>query len=231
MVLSRTQCGLDQNAGHFDKLCTSSTCSALCNNFPYLHRITPINRACLRRASWTKNVCPDQCVHISKNVRPHEIPYAPHYNPFMSQRHRIQNEKIMFITTNTFDQEDIFEDPAHAREAIEHLYRIRKKIPFFLYAFVIMTDHCHFLLKVRAPGKISNVMRAYKMGLTFQTGICYFWQPRFYQQFPEDPEAVLHYIHQNPVKAELCKRPKDYPWSSACGKWPVDALPTKCRNA
>ena len=52
-----------------------------------------------------------------------------------------------------------------------------------------MTDHCHFLLKVKAPGKISNVMRTYKMGLTFQIGIGAFWQPRFYQQFPEDPEA------------------------------------------
>ena len=45
----------------------------------------------------------------------------------------------------------------------------------------------------------------------------HFWQKRYYdfnvrnhEQFVEK----IHYIHQNPVKAGLCNRPEDWPWSS-----------------
>jgi len=45
----------------------------------------------------------------------------------------------------------------------------------------------------------------------------HFWQKRYYDfnirthaQFVEK----LRYIHRNPVKAGLCKRPEDWPWSS-----------------
>jgi hypothetical protein len=46
----------------------------------------------------------------------------------------------------------------------------------------------------------------------------HFWQKRYYdfnirdhQQFAEK----LRYIHKKPVAAGLCKRPEDWPWSSA----------------
>ncbi len=44
------------------------------------------------------------------------------------------------------------------------------------------------------------------------------WQPSFYD-FNIYSESKLHqkveYIHWNPVRAGLCKRPEDWPWSSA----------------
>jgi putative transposase len=149
---------------------------------------------------------------------------------FMRQSRSTQNGKIMFITTNVGGNEPMFENPAHAHEAIDHLYTIKKEIPFELYGFVIMFDHCHFLMKVLPPGKISKVMRTYKMGLTFQIGHGKFWQPRFHMIIPEDPYAVLQYIHSNPVKAGLVDNEKDYRWSSASKKWPVDPLPKVRRD-
>lgn len=43
------------------------------------------------------------------------------------------------------------------------------------------------------------------------------FQDRFKSEpIDDDPQllAVLRYIYQNPVKAGLCERPEDYPWSS-----------------
>lgn len=89
----------------------------------------------------------------------------------MGQRHIEQNDVTMFVTTNTLNRKRLFANPAYAREAIDHLYRVQERIPFLLFGFVIMPDHLHFLLNVRAPGTISGVMNLYKTGLTFQIGI------------------------------------------------------------
>ncbi|MEI8230192.1 MAG: transposase [Candidatus Peregrinibacteria bacterium] len=142
----------------------------------------------------------------------------------MTQRHFVQNDHRMLVTTNTRDRRPVFADPVHAREAVEHLYRVQQEMPFCLFGFVIMPDHCHFLVYVPAPATVSECMRTYKMGLTFQIGIGAFWQPRFHIRLVEDSSAALRYIHFNPVKAGLCENPEDYPWSSASGRWDVTEL-------
>jgi putative transposase len=130
----------------------------------------------------------------------------------------------MLVTTVTHDREPIFEDPSYAREAVDHIYRVQQRIPFFLYGFVIMPDHCHFLLRVPAPGSISHVMRVYKMGLTFQTGGGPMWQRRFHIRMAHNPHAALQYLHRNPVKAGFVESPESYPWSSASGRWDVSPI-------
>ena len=143
----------------------------------------------------------------------------------MIQRHAIQNEKMMLVTTNTFNREPIFANDVYAREAIECLYRVKQLHPFFLYGFVIMPDHCHFLLYVPEPQAISKIMNSFKSGLIFDLGLRKrIWQPRFHIEIVEDPKVALNYIHNNPVKEDMVGSPKEYPWSSASGKWDVENL-------
>ncbi len=130
----------------------------------------------------------------------------------------------MLVTTVTHDREPIFEEPTYAREAVDHIYRVQQRIPFFLHGFVIMPDHCHFLLRVPAPGSISQVMRSYKMGLTFQTGEGPMWQRRFHIRLANNPHAALQYLHMNPVKAGFVESPEFYPWSSASGRWDITPI-------
>ena len=144
----------------------------------------------------------------------------------MTQRHPIQNNIQMLITIVTADRKNYFEDHAYAREAIETLYRVQQYHPFFLYGFVIMPDHVHFLMLVTAPGTISRIMNVYKSGVSFNTGIHSLWQRRFYISMAKNPRGALHYIHANPVKKGMVRQPRDYPWSSASGEWPVSALTT-----
>lgn len=139
----------------------------------------------------------------------------------MSQRHFDQNEFLMLVTTVTLNRMPVFANPAYAREAIETLYRVQASHPFFLYGFVIMPDHCHFLLTVPEPGKISNVMCVYKSGVTSNTGLKKLWQNRFHIRLIKNPQEALKYIYLNPVRKLLAQEPEEYPWSSASGKWDV----------
>ncbi|HET7214006.1 MAG TPA: hypothetical protein VFL79_10485, partial [Terriglobia bacterium] len=44
-----------------------------------------------------------------------------------------------------------------------------------------------------------------------------FWQKRYYDRNVRDEREFvekLRYIHRNPVKAGLCERPEEWPWSS-----------------
>ena len=130
----------------------------------------------------------------------------------------------MLITTVTKNREPIFQNDALAREAIDALYRTQNVQPFFLHGFVIMPDHCHFLLFVLESGSISNIMNSYKTGVANGIGIGSIWQKRFHVRLVEDGMETLKYIHLNPVRSGLCNTSSDYPWSSASGKWDVADL-------
>ncbi|TSC58193.1 MAG: hypothetical protein Greene041619_753 [Candidatus Peregrinibacteria bacterium Greene0416_19] len=142
----------------------------------------------------------------------------------MFQRHPVQNNAMMFITTNTRDRVPVFQDAANAREAVDSLYRVQELHPFFLYSFVIMPDHCHFLLNVPSPESISRIMRVYKYGVCFNLGMSKLWQSRFHVKIISKIGPVTRYIHLNPVKAGLVATPEEYPWSSASGRWDVKEL-------
>lgn len=130
----------------------------------------------------------------------------------------------MFITTNVCEKKKLFSNEAYARVAIETLYKTQAVHPFFLYAFVIMPDHCHLLVQVPEPESVSRIMNVWKGCTSNDIGIGPFWQKRFFVRFPDDAWATCRYIHLNPVKAGLVEQPEDYPWSSASGKWDVTEL-------
>lgn len=142
----------------------------------------------------------------------------------MSQRHPIQHERSMLVTTVTANRMPIFNEAPYACEAIDTLYRVQQLHPFFLYGFVIMPDHCHFLLYVPEPGSISKIMNVYKTGVTFNLGIPKLWQRRFHMREIDNRSEALTYIHLNPVRKSLSETSESYSWSSASGRWDVSPL-------
>ena len=142
----------------------------------------------------------------------------------MSQRHPVQNDVPMLITTNVADRKPMFRNPAFAREAIDVLYRVQELRPFFLFGFVVMPDHCHFLLNVPEPGSVSTIMKHYKMGVSHSIGLGPIWQPRFHMRIVRNIGKALRYVHLNPVRAGLAEHAEGYPWSSASGQWDVKEL-------
>lgn len=143
---------------------------------------------------------------------------------FMTQRHWIQNGQMMFVTTNVADKQPVFADAAKARIAVGSIYETQVHFPFYLFAFVVMPDHCHWMLSVPEEGSVSKIMHRYKRAVSFQLGKGPMWQPRFDCRIVRKCSDVIEYIHQNPVKAELSATPEEYLWSSASGKWDVMEL-------
>lgn len=144
----------------------------------------------------------------------------------MTQRHWVQNDRLMFVTTNLDHRRPLFNEITYARIAVDTIYSTQLRFPFFLHGFVVMPDHCHLLMTVPENGSISRTMHAYKRSVSFDMAQGSIWQKRFDCRLvrPGTYAAVLRYIHRNPVTAGLCKNPEDYVWSSASGRWDVIAL-------
>ncbi len=144
--------------------------------------------------------------------------------PSMSQLHPVQSDSIMLLTSVIRDRKPIFTNHVYAREAIETLYEVQVHHPFFLYAFVIMPDHCHLLIRVLPPGAISKIMNVFKGCSSMRIGLGSIWQRGFHMKIVQNPSNVLRYIHLNPTKIGLAEKPEDYPWSSANGRWDVSPI-------
>lgn len=127
----------------------------------------------------------------------------------------------MLVTTNTKSRVPIFQEPACARIAIETLYHTQLFYPFFLFHFVIMPDHAHLFLNVPEGGSVSKSIGMWKRSVCFAIGRGSLRQSRFDITYPKNIHTAIQYIWWNPVKAGLCEKPEDYPWSSASGKWDV----------
>jgi REP element-mobilizing transposase RayT len=92
-----------------------------------------------------------------------------------------------------------------------------------LSAWVVMPNHAHMLLTPCANQELSAILHSLKSytaneanKLIGRTG--QFWQPESFDRWIRDPDhfaKVIAYIENNPVKARLCKRPEDWPFSSA----------------
>ncbi len=106
----------------------------------------------------------------------------------------------------------------HLEEAIR---KYRRNIGFDLIAHVVLPDHMHMLLdpgestpsKIMQRIKLSFSKRAHNAGFRREP----VWQRRFWDHVIRDQEDMnrhIDYIHYNPVKHGLVKRPGDWRDSS-----------------
>jgi putative transposase len=93
---------------------------------------------------------------------------------------------------------------------------------YVLRAYVIMPNHVHALLEPLVPlHKFMNGLKGVsareaniKLGHAGQP----FWQDESFDHWVRDAGEFARtktYIENNPVKARLCAKPEDWPWSSA----------------
>jgi putative transposase len=115
------------------------------------------------------------------------------------------------------------------------------KEPFDLWAFVVMPEHAHMVLRPHDGSEISRILRFIKRPMTDHVlnwvrihapdfldrmtgpdGERHFWQPGGgYDRnlrCVADVHTKIAYIHRNPIRRGLVVRPEDWPWSS-CRAW------------
>ena len=143
-----------------------------------------------------------------------------------------------YITFSTYQRLNLLGTEALRDAFLEQLIRTRERHRFFLYAWVVMPNHVHLLLREPLDGDIEGILRTLKLGfakrvlnrwieldapilerLVDARGTRRFWQRGggYDRNVHSDTEfdEKIGYIHMNPVRAGLVKTPADWAWSSA----------------
>jgi putative transposase len=103
---------------------------------------------------------------------------------------------------------------------LNHLQRVQKKMPFFLYAYCLMPNHFHLLIEVKET-PLSEIMQRVLTGYTVYFNRRHrrgghLFQGRYKAFLCEKDSYLLElvrYIHLNPVRARMVKAPVDWKWS------------------
>lgn len=138
---------------------------------------------------------------------------------------------VYHIMLRGADRRIIFGDDEDCERFLETLMRVKPQAAMKLYAYCLMGNHVHLLLK---EGKEPLEMIFKRIGSSY---VYYYnnkyqlyghlFQDRFRSEPVEDDAYfldVLRYICQNPVKAGLCKTPMEYRWLGCSGLTKKDAL-------
>ena len=117
---------------------------------------------------------------------------------------------------------NIFEENEDYKKMLEIFVKLKEQENIEIYAYCLMANHVHIFLKAKEIGDIKKVM--HKLLTTYVV-----WLNRKYQRSgslignryksePIEDEkyyfALVRYIHQNPVRAGICKSSSEYHWSS-----------------
>jgi putative transposase len=121
-------------------------------------------------------------------------------------------------------RQDIVCDDADRRKWVELLERTVTVHGWELFAFVLMSNHFHLLLRTPEPnlsrGK-QRLLSGHATAWARRHRRCgHVFQGRFRAQLVEDETyywTVSRYLHLNPVRAGLVVHPRDWPWSSYPG--------------
>ena len=128
---------------------------------------------------------------------------------------------IYHIMIRGIDRQNIFVEPEDYRKLLYQLGDCKEKGAFELYAYCLMPNHIHLLIKEGAEPIAETFRRIGSKYVTwFNTKyerVGHLFQDRFKSEEVEDDEyflTVLRYIHFNPVKAKLVRYPGEYLYSS-----------------
>ena len=128
---------------------------------------------------------------------------------------------IYHVMLRGINKQTIFEDDEDHEKFLQILRDCKTISEFELYAYCLMGNHVHLLLK---EGKESVAQIFKRIGARYV--FWYNWkymrcghlfQDRYKSEAVEDDPyfaVVLRYIHQNPKKAGLCATLDEYKWSS-----------------
>lgn len=140
----------------------------------------------------------------------------------MPRKARQQSESgIYHVMLRGIDRQLIFDDTEDYLRFLDIVQDCRAICEFKLFAYCLMGNHVHLLLKVQEDGLETIFKRiggryVYYYNVKYQR-VGHLFQDRFKSE-PVDDDAyfltVLRYIHQNPVKAGISSNVADYPFSS-----------------
>jgi REP element-mobilizing transposase RayT len=140
----------------------------------------------------------------------------------MARKPRIEfNGALYHVVARGNRKETIFRSKEDYERYRDLLLRYKKKYHYKLYAFALMPNHLHLLMET-ADIHLSKIMQGLQQSYTAYFNrkyelVGHLFQGR-YKAILCDGDAYLmtliKYVHLNPVRAKLGRRPDEYLWSS-----------------
>ena len=140
----------------------------------------------------------------------------------MPRQARIKSKSgIYHVMLRGINQQQIFEEEEDYQKFLEILKEYKAVSEFELYAYCLMGNHIHLLIKEKKE-PIEQIFKriggkfVYWYNVKYQR-VGHLFQDRFKSEPVETNKyflTVIRYIHQNPLKAEICKDISEYPYSS-----------------
>jgi len=128
---------------------------------------------------------------------------------------------VYHVVMRGINKKRIFEEEQDYQKYLDTLSKYKKICGYELYAYCLMSNHIHLLMK-EGREDLGNVFR--RIGASFvywynrkysRSG--HLFQGRYKSEAVETDRyflTVMRYIHQNPLKAGMVKEIQAYPWSS-----------------
>jgi putative transposase len=140
-----------------------------------------------------------------------------------------------FITSSTFQKQNLFQSERMAELFIEVLKHYREQQKYLLHEFVLMPNHFHLLITPTLT--LERALQFIKGGFSFRAKKELgfggeIWEKSFYDRRVrdlQDYQAFCEYIHLNPVKRNWTTVAEDYPYSSAHPGFALDAVPQRLK--
>jgi putative transposase len=140
----------------------------------------------------------------------------------MARPLRLEGSGVLYhVIVRGNERKSVFRDDADRETYLARLAHYRDEFNFKLFAYCLMTNHVHLAIQ-RGPVALSRIMHAVQSTYTQRFNhrhdrAGHLFQGR-YKAFVVQKDryllALLRYIHENPVRARIVKRPQDFPWSS-----------------
>jgi len=134
---------------------------------------------------------------------------------------KTSNTGIYHIIARGINKQQLFKDDYDNEKYLEILKECKDTSEFELYAYCLMGNHVHLLIKT---GKEDLELIFKRIGVRYAAWhnwkyerVGHLFQDRFKSEPVEDDKyflTVLRYIHQNPKKDGFCAQLDEYSWSS-----------------
>jgi putative transposase len=126
------------------------------------------------------------------------------------------------VTQRGNRRQDVFFEEGDFEAYLSLVAEFCQKVGTEVWAYCLMSNHVHMIMVPKSPdglrGAIAEAHRRYTLMINKrQNWRGHLWQGRF-SSFPMSEEhliAAARYIELNPLRANMVKDPKEYPWSSA----------------
>ena len=138
------------------------------------------------------------------------------------QARQLSNSGFYHVVLRGINHQHIFEDESDYIYFLKSLHGLKMDLVFEVYAYCLMSNHVHLLLREKQAGDISLIMKR------LLTKYAMYFNRKYqrsgalianrYKSVPVEVDdyfiPLQRYIHQNPLKAGLVNKLEAYPFSS-----------------